>query len=150
MDLVKLSPTHSYSKGSLGQEDLSLLHRPPAGEPCLSSLLHVFYLKPFHSLSSLRTYNLPVYLAVHTNQQDKGDHSVDDEVEVDEVDLDVERVGPELGGVEVAGVTGGVAGHHHHLQLEEPGEVVNKREYCDRENIEERGPGSGELKHDKL
>ena len=96
MDLVKLSPTHSYSKGSLGQEDLSLLHRPPAGEPCLSSLLHVFYLKPFHSLSSLRTYNLPVYLAVHTDQQDKGDHSVDDEVEVDDVDLTIVNILPQV------------------------------------------------------
>ena len=96
MDLVKLSPTHSYSKGSLSQEDLSLLHRPPAGEPCLSSLLHVFYLKPFHSLSSLRTYNLPVYLAVHTDQQDKGDHSVDDEVEVDDVDLTIVNILPQV------------------------------------------------------
>ena len=70
---------------------------------------------------------------------------MDDQIKVDEVYLDIERVCPQSRGMKVAGVVGGVACHHYYFQLEEPGRVVKQRKYCDGENIEERRPGSREL-----
>ena len=96
-------------------------------------------------MSDLKTSDLPVYLAVHTDEQDKRNHSVDDQIKIDEVYLDIERVCPQSRGMKVAGVVGGIACHHDYFQLKEPGRIVEQRKYRYRENIEERGPGSREL-----
>ena len=97
-------------------------------------------------MREFNTSNLPVYLAVHADEEDKGNDPMENQVEIDEVDLNVERVCPQLSGVDEGDVVvEGWVGDHHHLQLIKPWEVVDNRENYNGEDVEDRWPGSREL-----
>ena len=94
------------------------------------------------SIQDLNSTNLSVDVDVETDQKNEGDDSVNHQIEINEVYLDVERVCPQMCGMKqcVAGVAGvgcsRVTNYNNGLQLKELRGVVQDRENYNWQNVE--------------
>ena len=89
--------------------------------------------------------NLPVDVNVDADEKDEGDHTMNHQVEIYEIDLDVERVRPQVSGLDQCVVVavggggcgcGGVSNNNNSLQLKELRGVVCDGENNNGQNIE--------------
>ena len=84
---------------------------------------------------------VPVHADVHEEQRHEGGDAVDDDVHVEDVDLAVAEVTPQLRGHH----RDGVRGPRGRGQLEEPRDVVEDGEGEGWQDVGSTGPGVGKL-----
>ena len=84
---------------------------------------------------------VPVHADVHEEQRHEGGDAVDDDVHVEDVDLAVAEVTPQLRGHH----RDGVRGPRGRGQLEEPRDVVEDGEGEGWQDVGSTGPGVGQL-----
>ena len=90
----------------------------------LCNLLHFLNLNnKIASAPDFNFSNLPVDVNVDADEKDEGDHTMNYQVEIYEIDLDVERVRPQVSGLDQCvgggGCCRGVAENNNSLKLKE-------------------------------